>query len=1100
MPSLLTETTEVTATPDGEFTAEVHAGPVRYKDADGNWRPVDLDLARRPDGTVAPKGHPRGLVISGAAGKGEHDLARLSSGETKLTLGWSGVLPKPGLKGTTATYREVRPGVDLIIDATRTGFEQFLVVKNRAAAAQVKTIAMPWRTAGVVPSVGAGGGLTLRDKRGKYVGHVPPAVMWDATVGAESGDHLRRAPVPMAVKPGAKSGSKALALTPARDFFSDPATKYPVTIDPSPTLKPGFDTFVQDNIGSDLSTSKELKLGSVTEGSTYRARSFIRWPTTALAGKRVTKATMFLWNTHSWNCAAQEWQVWITDAVGTSTRWSKQPKWWSDRPIAKSTMTKGYSGCTAGFITANVQPLFDFAADRSFNTLTTGLRAKLSDENDPGTHSWKKFQSSEDAKDPYVAVTYNTKPSAPTNLRIGGKSCGPADPPAFVSKNSNYPSAQAKASDPDKTERGLKVQFFVAKKGAPMPEKFTMEKAAISGSTATIAIPKTASLVENQAYTMYAKTYDGLDYSELSVACNFTIDSTGPQFPPTVTSTDYPECSDPEACEPVGGVGKSGLFTFGAHGVADVVQYRYWFDGDSKNPVPAVVKGGGATVRIDPPPLDNALRLSDLARGGTRELHVVSVDQSGRESPEYTWGTGDGSSGGYWMRVGSAPGKAAWWKLDEPTGSSVAADSSSNGHDLTTSGGIGSTAGAGDGGTAYSFAATGTAQGPLAVNLSGSRTSAATARLSTANGESVIVRHTKYGDPFLQDELYFDGAAKRVCYRVRAGQATTPNPPPRGEWKACTAQQFTPGRWVRVAGGFDAMHREAFVYVDGARTASSTATSFTATATGTGGSTAIGDKTLVGAVDDVRVWDRLLHPDEVGGLAVSDAGRWDLDWSVDDTTENSVKHPLSDAGLPADQWNDVGHLDSDLGSAYFDGTTGLSTSNSVLRTDQSFSVSAWVSLKAVPTRNMTVVSQDGNLQSAFHLGVRQWGTTPRWAFSMLDADSNAEVTFTHAISDDIAVTDDDIGGWVHLVGVYDASAQTQTLYVNGKAYAGTNPRTARWQANGPFNIGKALYAPVNGAAGPAARLEGDVDAVRAYAGVLTPDMVTRLYQTQDGQL
>jgi hypothetical protein len=45
---------------------------------------------------------------------------------------------------------------------------------------------MPWRTSGVVPTSTTEGGLTLRDEDGRYVGHVPPAVMWDAAVGANS--------------------------------------------------------------------------------------------------------------------------------------------------------------------------------------------------------------------------------------------------------------------------------------------------------------------------------------------------------------------------------------------------------------------------------------------------------------------------------------------------------------------------------------------------------------------------------------------------------------------------------------------------------------------------------------------------------------------------------------------------------------------------------------------------------------------------------------------------------------------------------------------------------------------------------------------------
>lgn len=1085
--SLTSETTEVVANPDGTFSAEVHAGPTRYRDAGGAWQRVDLTLTRRSDGSVAPKAHPRGLVISGAAGAGDHDLAVLASGDSKLALGWSGALPEPELKDTTATYREVRPGVDLMIDATRTGFEQFLVVKERAAAAQIKTIAMPWRTGGVVPVAAADGGLTLRDQAGKYVGHVPPAVMWDATVGKESGDHLRRAPVKMAVRPAAKAGAKALALTPEYDFMTDPDTKYPVTIDPSPTLKPGFDTLVQNNISSDQSTSKELKLGSVTEGGTYRARSFIRWPTSVLAGKRVTKATMYLWNTHSWNCTDQEWQVWITGTVGTTTSWDNQPKWYTDRPIAKSNMTKGYSGCTAGFVTANVQPLFDWIADKAAPTLTVGLRSKQSDEDDSSQHAWKKFQSTEDSKDPYVSLTYNTKPKAPTNVTIGGKTC--TDPAAYVSKAAGYPSAQAKASDPDGTERGLTVQFFVAKKGTALPSEPTMSKATTSGASATIAVPAKVGLVENQAYRMYARTFDGLDNSDLSAECIFTIDSTGPQFPPTVTSTDYPECPNPENCAVAGGIGKSGLFTFGAHGVTDITQYRYWFDGGAKVTTAAPTKGGGVTVSVNPPPLENVVHLDDLKRGGPRTLHVVSVDQGGRESGEYTVGAGDDSVGGYKMLVGSAPEHAGRWKLDEPAGAMTAADATSNGRDLTVNNSlVGRTAGAGDGGTAFTFDVSGMAQGALATDLSGSRTTAATVkRVRNHINDQVFIRHVQYGDVFREDAFYFEPGTYKVCYRVRAGQS---------ESKACSALSMGLDIWSRVAGGYDAMRREVFVSLDGVRTASTAVAAYAGTDSGTGAATILGGPVFA-AIDDVQVWDRLLQPRELGALAVTEAGRWELDGSTDDTTVHPAKHPFTTYGNPDDGWNDVGHLEQDLGSAYLAGASGMYTGN-VLRTDQSFSVSAWVSLDAVPAHTMTVAAQDGALQAGFYLGVRTYSGVPKWAFATLDADSATNVGFTH--SSGAAITDDDIGAWVHLVGVYDATAKTQTLYVNGERAGVPAARPARWHAAGTFNLGKANYSPPNSTPRTVDRLAGSIDAVRAYAGVLTPDMVQRLYDTQDGQL
>ena len=50
--------------PDGSFTTQAHAGVVRFKDAKGAWRNVDLNLAERTDGTVGAKSHPLGVSLA----------------------------------------------------------------------------------------------------------------------------------------------------------------------------------------------------------------------------------------------------------------------------------------------------------------------------------------------------------------------------------------------------------------------------------------------------------------------------------------------------------------------------------------------------------------------------------------------------------------------------------------------------------------------------------------------------------------------------------------------------------------------------------------------------------------------------------------------------------------------------------------------------------------------------------------------------------------------------------------------------------------------------------------------------------------------------
>ncbi|GHB84031.1 hypothetical protein GCM10010347_63700 [Streptomyces cirratus] len=60
-----TESSTTWANKDGSLTSEFAAGPIRFKDATGEWRDVDVNLTSASDGSVISKAHPQGLRLSG---------------------------------------------------------------------------------------------------------------------------------------------------------------------------------------------------------------------------------------------------------------------------------------------------------------------------------------------------------------------------------------------------------------------------------------------------------------------------------------------------------------------------------------------------------------------------------------------------------------------------------------------------------------------------------------------------------------------------------------------------------------------------------------------------------------------------------------------------------------------------------------------------------------------------------------------------------------------------------------------------------------------------------------------------------------------------
>ncbi|MEU4522962.1 DNRLRE domain-containing protein [Amycolatopsis sp. NPDC024027] len=423
-----TETTQVWARPEGGLSTEIYAGPVRFK-KDGAWRTVDLTLQPTADGAVEPIGHPRGLRFSGAAtGSGEQLLARVETGDDSVGMLWTGPLPAPVLAANTATYREVRPGVDLVLTATRLGFEQSLVVKNRAAAAQVATTTVPLRSGGLRFVADGPASFAIRDAAGTTVGRVPAPTMWDSSVGA-SGERARENGLAVQVRPrgsakpaatpakGADAaggtGAVDLRLTADQAWLQDPKTKYPVVLDPQIELDPASDTIVRND---ELSTSGKpdhsgadyLAYGKATS---YLARSFMQWPAAQFAGARITNATLSLWNWYSGSCAQTGWLVWDTAPY-------TNPIWWDTAPAlltndGYSTQTAGFnSSCNDAWVNAGVAPLFQRAADAGKPTVYMGLTSY--NETNPSL-SWKQVRSRQapnTAQIPVVRLDYEYPPQS----------------------------------------------------------------------------------------------------------------------------------------------------------------------------------------------------------------------------------------------------------------------------------------------------------------------------------------------------------------------------------------------------------------------------------------------------------------------------------------------------------------------------------------------------------------------------------------------------------------------------------------------------------------------------------------------------------------
>lgn len=582
-----TPTTYTVANPDGTLTTELTAGPERVW-KNGAWRKADATLTEAADGSVVPKAHPGGLRLGGGSGTPPkslraaqdapaRDLVTLGSGDSEVTLRWKGGLPKPELDGTRARYRNAVPGADVVVEATRTGFEQFVEIGERPTGAYSYTL--PVRAKGLKAKANEDGSVTFTDAgTGARRATMPAPVMWDSAVDKRSGEHTNRARVDMEVVPRG-AGEVDLVVTPSAEFLADPRTKYPVTVDPSTSaLSNTFDTYVQQGETVDWSNDTELDFGNPgtknPDGTPRTARSFITWNTTPIQDALIVDTNLALWNFHSGNtdCVAQKWTVWDTGAPSTSSRWASQPDW--KQEYHSSTQTKGNPDCAAtqpdGWINADVDTLVQSWASAKATRGHMGLRAATDD-----IKAWKRVNSANNtANQPKLSVTYNYRPSDGTNRQAGA----PFKSYAGVwAVNTTTPTLRDTFTDPDGDKVNGTFQVYDAATNTPITtpagEGLIVSDFVDSGKPASVTVPA-GQLKDGRTYKFRTNAYDGTHYNlSWSPWTQFVVDTTAPGEPQTIASATYPDDGNG------GGVGVPGSFDVDT-GDAGAREIRYRLDAD----------------------------------------------------------------------------------------------------------------------------------------------------------------------------------------------------------------------------------------------------------------------------------------------------------------------------------------------------------------------------------------------------------------------------------------------------------------------------------------------------------------------------------------
>jgi hypothetical protein len=594
--ALTTATDTTTVNPGGRVTVKEDVLPARVRGGSG-WVPVSTRLRRDANGSLSPVAVPGDTVV--ISGGGSAPLARLSADGTSLALSWPGRLPAPVVSGSSATYRDVLPGVDLVLTATSVqsgGFSEVLVVHNAAAARDpgLARVTLGVSARGARLHAAPGGGLvaTGTDLAGYYSAAAP--LMWDSsslapTASKEAVSAAARAARAMGaglappglagpassqagpadgarlarVNASVIAGGTTLSLVPDAGMLSSPATAFPVFIDPS------FSWSTQDGsrqhfdeVQSACPTASHYDTSDTTDywslgvgydgfgddcnGANGYAYSYYQVAVPSqIWGGYLNSATLDAQEAYTASCSASaDVTLSWTGAMNSGTDWNNKPG--VDSNVVTDNVGPGPSNsCDTSYDTNssdwkgvgfNVLSVMDKAASGHWSNFTF----RLWENGNSNDVDWKRF-----GRSPYLQITYNQAPSTPSGLQIStggaGSDCTSSPYPwvGKLSSGGTTMSAVVSQKDGDELEGIFEYKLDSASSWTTVDSTSTAIK---SGTKALAVIPAsfTNSLADGTEVDWRVEADDGAPSgygpdSAWSSECHFLADPTAPPAP-TVTA------------------------------------------------------------------------------------------------------------------------------------------------------------------------------------------------------------------------------------------------------------------------------------------------------------------------------------------------------------------------------------------------------------------------------------------------------------------------------------------------------------------------------------------------------------------------------------
>ncbi|MFE1437145.1 DNRLRE domain-containing protein [Streptomyces sp. NPDC058739] len=434
-------------------------------------------------------------------------------------------------------------------------------------------------------------------------------------------------------------------LTPSQDFLADPATTYPVFIDPSVSKDTQDWTTAYDRHpnatfyngkGFNKGGTHEARVGF--ESDTWgTSRSFFNIEFDKdLKGTKITSAKLRVLETYAWSCSARSMSVHLTRPIHAHTNWKNAPQLNDANKLATKSFAHGWkASCGDDFETFDVKAGAQKAANKGDDNITFGMRAR----DESSQYAWKKFQANGEWA-PSLVLTYNRRSAiVPSSLGLQPDArCTTSKP--YARMGTGTLTFSARATDKDSNLEYIDFDLWpynqLPTTGDVLGSAGKKPVADNTGDVLVNAAFPTTTLKNGTTYSWRVRAVDDRDTSSTyyppKTPCRFVFDSLAPR-PPVVTSTDFPNAD--ESSNGFGNAAEDSIWStkkFGTPGSftvralnTDVVRYEYGYN--SPNYTGSLNRTSGTATSVSA-----LISNAKPPAAGPNVLYIRTVDGAGNVS------------------------------------------------------------------------------------------------------------------------------------------------------------------------------------------------------------------------------------------------------------------------------------------------------------------------------------------------------------------------------------------------------------------------------------------------------------------------------------